>query len=1143
MGKNIIIAEKPAIAQDYAKVLGVVNSNKTNGYIENDKWIVTWTVGHLVSMSYPEKYDPALKNWSLETLPFLPDKYLYEVIQDVSQQFFIVKKLYNRPDIDCIYYAGDSGREGLYIQMLVRQEAGHKAGVKEAVVWIDSPTEDEILRGITEAKDISAYSNMKDAGYMRAIEDYLVGINFSRLLSVKYAPMLNTGSGQKKHKPISIGRVMTCVLGMVVRREREIRSFKSQSFYRVTGKIKLDDAEVECEWRETEESEYFHSPKLYSEFGFLKENDAKEMISGLRSQLQIVNIERTRSKKNAPLLFNLAELQSECSKKLHISPKMTLQIAQSLYEKKLTTYPRTDARVLSSAIAGEIEKNLNKLTKGKYANFVSMIETNRWSIKGKYVDDTKITDHYAIIPTGITPSELSDIEETVYDMICRRFLAIFFPAAEYDCVKFEAINGKEHFFGTSKYLSYPGFYDVLTLPKDEISDQSSVEAINSLVKGSAYDGEYCIKEGKTQAPRRYSTGSMTLAMENAGTLIEDEELREQIIGRGIGTSATRAEVIDKLIRLNYVTVDDKTQILAPSNFGEMIFEVVDATIPQMLDPKFTAEWEKELDDIAKGSMSTDAFLKKLYEFISSCCNKVKVIENNDEIFKRIRPLATDFIRNEYKKFDSWDTKIICPLCGNEIETTSWGFKCKANTGKNEGCSFALGDIMGHRLLTPELRKLLSEGKAGPFYDFISTKGKPFGANLIWNKDTKRIDFQFVEMPWEKTKYKCPDCGKEVVKQGNYFKCQDFVDFEHGCKFFVGKILGKTIPEKQIDLICSHKRTELIKGFKNKDKKVFDAYLEWSNKNHRLTFIYPTMDDKRTKYKCPNCGGNILAIHDAFCCEHYKSPEQRGNDDCSFYVGKICGHTVKEKELEAIVKGDMTELLSFKNKEKKEFSAHLKWSKEEQNIIFVFDDNKPVKTNLSCPLCGSEIIKNKYGYFCSENHGKDKGCSFGFSSFLGVTLDDTQFRKLLTTGKTELLDGFKPKDKSKKPFSAYITFDKDTGVFALEFPGKEASKSEYRCPICHKNKLFQTEFALKCDCGFHMNTTVAGKKLTDEYLKKLFLRGETDLITGFYSAKYRNYFSAKLKIIENKVQFVFPEKKTDKTMKEKAGGDCHEYKKS
>ena len=1124
MEKNIIIAEKPSVAREYANALGVSDSAHHDGYIENDRWIVTWTVGHLVTMCYPEKYNPALKEWSLETLPFLPENYKYEVISAVKKQFNVVKGLFNRSDIDCIYYAGDSGREGLYIQMLVRQEAGHKSGVREFVVWIDSPTKDEIIRGVSEAKDVSSYENMANSGYMRAIEDYLVGINFSRLLSVKYAAMLNTGSDQKKRKPISVGRVMTCVLGMVVDRERQIRNFREQKFYRVFSGLSAGDSVCELHWRVTEDSKYYNSPKLYSEYGFFESSAADEMIQSLDGKLRFANIDRSRSKKNSPLLFNLAELQGTCSKQFHFSPSKTLQIVQSLYEKKLATYPRTDARVLSSAVTKEIFKNLDGLKKGVYAPFVDKIQSHGWMVKGKYVDDSKITDHYAIIPTGVVPEGLDNHEQMVYDLICRRFLAVFYPAAEFDVFKVEAVSGREHFFGNSKVLVENGFYDVLGLSDKD--DEDFIDFSSFFNSGESYDCVFSQKIGKTNPPNRYSTGSLVLAMENAGSLIEDEELREHIIGCGIGTSATRAEVVDKLLKLNYLTVNEKTQILLPTNFGEMVYEVVDCTVPKLLNPEITAEWEKELNDIAVGSLSPDDFKKQLYDFVSDSCNQVKDNDNSDDVFKRIRPLASGRILSEYKEFDSWDTSLKCPLCGKDIETVSWGFKCSGNISKDEGCSFSIGDILGHRLLTPELKNLLSKGKAGPFYDFISSKGKPFGACILWDNEAKKIDLEMVDLPWEKTEYRCPECGKSVMKQGNFFKCVDFVDFDHGCKFFAGRILGKSLPDKQMAFICDHKRTELIKGFKPKDKekKPFDAFLEWSCEKHRFEFVFPTTDDMRTGYKCPVCGGSILSIHDGYRCENYKPVDKRGDGDCVFYCGKILGHTVKEKELEAIVRGGVTDVIDGfkpKDKEKNPFSARLTWSADKKSIVFVFDENKDVDTGLSCPLCGGKVIKNRFGYFCSENKGKDKGCSFHFSSFLGVTLDDAQFKKLVNTGRTDLIDGFKPKDKNKKPFSSFLVL-KDGGI-SLEFPEYKQNVSEYSCPVCHK-KLIQTDYSLKCDCGFHMSTTICEKRLEDDLLKTLFVRGETDVVSGFYSAKRRNYFSAKLKIVGSEVKLAFSEDK-------------------
>ena len=715
MKKKIIIAEKPSVASEYAKVLGVSGSMK-DGYMEGNDWIVTWTVGHLVTLSMPEKYNHDLKTWKIETLPFLPGKFKYEVIPNVSKQFFVVKRLYNRDDIEAIYYAGDSGREGLYIQMLVRMLAGHNPTADERVVWIDSQTEDEILRGINQAKPVDEYKNLSDAGYMRAEEDFLVGINFTRLLSVLYAAMVNSGSGQKKQKPISVGRVMSCVLGMIVRREREIRNFKATDFYRIGGLIDLDGTKIECEWRESEKSRYYQSPKLYSEFGFLKEVDARELIASLGNEIKVTSVERNTEKKNAPLLYNLAELQGECTKVLHISPGETLKVAQSLYEKKVTTYPRTDARVLSSAVAGEISKNLSGLKKGEYREIVENIENRHYSIKGKYVDDSKITDHYAIIPTGKVDSSLSESERAVYDMIVRRFLAVFYPPAEYEKIKFEADALGEYFSGTAKYLFEPGFYSVLGFPDEKESSKELVEAITKLSSGKVYPAGYEIKEGATQPPKRYTSGSMVLAMENAGNLIENEELREQIKSNGIGTSATRADTIDKLLKLSYISLDQKKQILTPTNFGEMIYEVIDYTVSDFLSPEITAEWEKRLSDVSEGTMSKQSFESKLYGYVRDTCDRIKALgeAGQEEVKKRIRHFATSGIRTEIREFDNWNTKIRCPLCGDEVETTAWGFKCKSNISKTEGCSFVMGDLLGHRLLTKELAELLSKKRTGPF---------------------------------------------------------------------------------------------------------------------------------------------------------------------------------------------------------------------------------------------------------------------------------------------------------------------------------------------------------------------------------------------------------------------------------------------
>ena len=1119
--KHVIIAEKPSVANEYAKVLGA--HIKCQGYYENDQWLVTWAVGHLVGLSYPEKYDASLKEWKVETLPFLPETFKYELLPATYKQFQVVKTLYNRNDIDVIYYAGDAGREGLYIQMLIRMLAGHKSGIAEKVVWIDSQTEDEILRGITEAKPLSEYHHMADAGYMRAIADYLLGINFSRLLSIYYAAMLNSGSGQKKKIPISVGRVMTCVLGMIVKREREINAFKVKNFYRIKGNIDAQGECIECEWRVISDSAVYNSPKLYSEFGFNLETDAANFMNSLNGKVLITSIEKKTEKKNAPLLFNLAELQGECTKVLHISPAETLSIVQSLYEKKLTTYPRTDARVLSSAIASEIKKNLHGLKNGEFKNFVEEIESNQYTLGKKYVDDSKVTDHYAIIPTGKVPSELSNKEKIVYEMIVRRFLAVFYPSAEFEVTKFDAKADKELFVGNNKVLSKKGYFTVIGVPNEYENKHAKTLPMAQLQKGSSYEISYEIKKGETSPPKRYTSGSMVLAMENAGTLIEDDELREQIKSSGIGTSATRADIIEKLIKLQYI--NESKQILTPSAFGEMIYEVVNKEIPELLSPEITAEWEKGLSDIAYGKKSKQEYQESFYEFIREKCNLIKQdgSENREEVKKIISRFATNSIRMEYKSFDSWNTKLLCPLCGSEIETTEWGFKCKGNVNRNEGCQFTIsGDILGHRLLTGELAELLKNGKCGPFYDFVSQKNKAFAAYLTWNDEIKKISFDLTEMPWEKTEYQCPKCGKLVLKQGNFYKCTDYVDKVHGCNFWIGKIAGKAVGDKNIERLLSSGETELIHGFKSSNGNKFDAYL-YLNEDKDIKFRFPSNADMQTNLICPICKGNILETSNGFRCERYKPVQERKTDDCNFFVSNILGHTIKKKELESILNGQATEPVSLKNIEKKSFDARLYWNAEEKRIALQFDENKAEQTGISCPLCRQEIIKDKYGYSCSGKIDRTNGCQFHIGSIAGVMLEREQIRQLLENGKTDLISGFKPKEKAKKPFSAYLCWDNEENRVKFDFPGLEERReqSEYSCPICYK-KLYKGANSYYCECGFSLHTTISSVEIPEEQIKKLLVYGRTDVISGFFSPTKRKLFSARLCIDKstNKVAFSF-----------------------
>lgn len=656
MGKYLYIAEKPSVAQEFAKALKEETSRR-DGYLEGAKSIVTWCVGHLITMSYPEEYDPALKRWQLSTIPFLPREFRYEVIPSVKKQFEIVKGLLNREDVERIYVCTDSGREGEYIYRLVDQMAQVPKDKDRRRVWIDSQTEEEILRGIREAKPLSAYDALSDAAYLRAKEDYLMGINFSRALTLKYGATVQNALHSEKRSAIAVGRVMTCVLGMVVRREREIRAFVKTPFYRVIGTFLAGEQEIAGEWRAVEGSAYYRSPLLYKENGFRREEDAKKLISELEDALSeteraatIEKLEKKREKKNPPLLFNLAELQNECSRSFKISPDETLQIAQELYEKKLVTYPRTDARVLSSAVAKEITKNLGGLaTQEAYLPYVREIKASGSyaSIgKSRYTDDKQITDHYAIIPTGQGFGALSSVSPTgqkVYDRIVRRFLSVFYPAAEYQKVAIVLRVGSERFFASFKVLEKPGYLAVAgqaeSRPEEEkkdgnkgeketLLDEGGFAAVKALKKGMTLPiREFAVKEGETSPPKRYNSGTLILAMENAGQLIEDEELRAQIKGSGIGTSATRAEILNKLVKIGYLNLNKKTQIVTPAKQGEMVYEVVASSIRSLLNAELTASWEKGLTYVAEGTITEEEYMQKLEAFVAKHTNGVKDSRN------------------------------------------------------------------------------------------------------------------------------------------------------------------------------------------------------------------------------------------------------------------------------------------------------------------------------------------------------------------------------------------------------------------------------------------------------------------------------------------------------------------------------------
>ena len=666
MGKDLFIAEKPSVAKEFAKVLGV-SGNAGNGYLESGESVVTWCVGHLVTMSYPDAYDPALKKWSLQTLPFLPEKFLYELIPDVKKQFQIVARLLNREDVTRIYVCTDSGREGEYIYRLVDQMANVPKTKEKRRVWIDSQTEEEIRRGIAQAKLLEEYDNLSDSAYLRAKEDYLMGINFSRVLSLKYGRAVMDYLNNGKWTAISVGRVMTCVLGMVVRREREIRNFVKTPFYRVIGGFSYSGQVFDGEWKVTEQSKYFQSPALYKENGFkekkdalglcsflgfsgsLPEKDGQDVFSGPEAKAIVAKVEKKKEKKNPPLLFNLAELQNTCSKLFKISPDETLKIVQELYEKKLVTYPRTDARVLSTAVSKEIRKNINGLCQYPIISEIAASILEKQSFQGlsktRYVNDKQITDHYAIIPTGQGFGALNSVSLTakrVYEVIVRRFLCIFYPPAEYLKLGIVTEYRKESFFANFRVMVNAGYLEIASASfagkkageegfadgQENTVNQSALSMLQGLKKGMEVDFlSMAVKEGETSPPKRYNSGSMILAMENAGQLIEDEDLRSQIKGSGIGTSATRAEILSKLVKIKYLNLNKKTQVITPELLGEMVYDVVSTSIRPLLNPELTASWELGLTQVAEGTITTEEYMEKLNGFITRRVQAVQQTNN------------------------------------------------------------------------------------------------------------------------------------------------------------------------------------------------------------------------------------------------------------------------------------------------------------------------------------------------------------------------------------------------------------------------------------------------------------------------------------------------------------------------------------
>lgn len=1124
MGKALIITEKPSVAQEFAKILKV--SGRQNGYLENESYVITWCVGHLVEMVYPEEYDSKYKKWKLEDLPFLPKDYKYGVIKSVSGQYDVVHKMLHREDIDTVYWAGDAGKEGQTIEENIRNFGGVREGMQELRVWIDSQTEEEILRGIKEAKPMREYANLGKSGIMRTIEDYAMGINFSRAMSVKYGNLLNDAAGTKSYTAIAVGRVMTCVLGMVVIREREIRNFIETPFYRIVGKF--TDAEIEAEWKTTEESAYYASPLLYKENGFAKEEDAKDFLESLAGkEARVSSVEKGISKKKAPLLFNLAELQAECAKRFKISPDETLQIAQDLYEKKLTTYPRTDARVLSSAVAKEISKNVSRL-KGyepvsQFVNAIMQSGTYRSIGRSAYTDDSKITDHYAIIPTGqLTElNSVNGLHRQVYDLIVRRFLSIFYPPAEYQTVKFIAKIEKESFFAGGKILKSSGYLCVLGKEAAEEKDEDGGEkeegtnakmllamieklSENDVVPVKGMD----IKEGKTSPPKRYTSGSMVLAMENAGQLIEDEELRAQIKGSGIGTSATRAEIIKKLVRVGYLNLNRKSQVLTPTMLGEMIFETVSMTVPELLNPKMTASWEKGLDGITRGTVDMGEYRAKLEDFIRRETLSMAQTDRKQELIKRIQPLTGRESRGAAarKKLG-----IKCPLCDGEVETTSFGYGC--SNYRTNGCKFSIGTIAGRDLTEEEVTKLLTEGKTEILNGFVSKLKKKFSAALIYKKDENgipSIQFDFSgNVPDVLEGVACPVCGESIEIMPYGYTCRRHRENPEACYFSIGKIAEKQLSKQDVTELIKNGHTQTLRGFKSKNGKKFDAVLTLTEEDGRkkLKFDFEHVEAKKVKDAvCPLCGGEILVAPFGYACANRS---RDGKEGCSFAIGRIAEKDLTESNVrELLTTGKTGTIRGFKGKSGKKFDACLELVKEEGSAKIQFDfehvEAKKVK-DVVCPLCGGDIVQTPFGYGCAAyDKNNPESCRFSIGKIAGVKLKEASVKELLQNGKTSPIQGFVA--KTGMMFEAALKLDEEKKV-VFDFPEKEEPKeTTVKCPKCGQ-LMKRDKWRYLCECGYSQFHTVAGIALTDEQMTQIFTEGRTkEPIRGFTS-KAGNVFDA------------------------------------
>lgn len=1153
MGKKLIITEKPSVARDFARVLNVQGNR--NGSIENDEYVISWCFGHLVEMAYPEVYNETYKTWRLEDLPFLPEVYKYGVIENSKSQYELVNSLLHREDIDVVYWAGDSGKEGQTIEENIRNYGGVREGMTELRVWIDSQTDEEILRGIREARPMSDYALLGKSGIMRTIEDYSLGINFSRALSVKYGRMINNAAATSSYTAIAIGRVMTCVLGMVVNREREIRNFVETPFYRVTGSF--SDVNFNAEWKAVEGSKYFNSPLLYKENGFKKLESANELIDYLTGKEAVISqLESGTSKKRAPLLFNLAELQSECSKIFKISPNQALEVAQELYEKKLTTYPRTDARVLTTAIAKEISKNLYGLQKySEVASFAKEIISEKRFVgleKTSYTDDKKVTDHYAIIPTGQVNGidYLSPLSKSVYNLIVKRFLSIFYPPAEYKTIKIAIKVNNEYFSTGAKALVNPGYMKVTGIPQQKEQDDSdgqdkniSKEEIISLTERFK-EGDiisvngYEIKEGKTSPPKRYTSGNLILAMENAGNLIEDEELREQIKKSGIGTSATRGEILDKLVRIKYLNQNNKTQIISPENLGEMIYEVVALSVPSLLNPEMTANWEMGLEGIINGTVDDLEYRKKLEDYIRRETNKMISFDLTNQIAANI---------NQFTGKDSKGIAtrkplgIKCPVCGGELTKTSFGYGCSNYFNEESKCKFSLGQVAGVDVSEDQFIKLITDGQTDVISGFTGKSKNKFSAILKLNKDEKgqyNINFDFDGTPQESLEnISCPVCGGNIIKTSYGFTCANHFVNDNKCYFSVGEIAGRKTSEDELRDLINIGCTGVLSGFKTKNKVPFTAKLKLvSDENGRkeIQFDFDGVAPQiLSGVKCPDCGGDIYIKTSGYSCSNYNPQVETS---CKFFVGRtIASKSMTDAIVTELIKNGSTKTIrGFKGKSGKTFDSVLVLKKNEEGkteVAFDFD-NVEAKTikDVKCPVCGGNIIKTTFGYGCS-NYNKDNpeiSCNFNIGKIASVSIKESSIKELLTNGITSEITGFKSKNGSK--FNAKLGLSKDESgkVTGIKFVFEEEKEeiSDVVCPKC-QSKIIKNHFGYHCEkyskeeggCDFYVGK-IAGVDIPKDQFVKLIKEKKSDVISGFLSKK-GVFFDARLKLEEDcRISFDF-----------------------